>query len=322
MPLRPRTRSCTAVLAAMTSAILLGPMMYAARATDKISVAVIPIADCAPIYLGKAKGFFAAHGLDIELSTQGGGAAIIPGVLSGQVQIGFSNIPSLLIAQTKGLNFIGIAPGAASSGERGHDFSAIIAPGDSSINNAKDLQNKTVAVNNLNNIGDISVRASVRAAGGDPKTVKFIEVPFPDMPASIADHRIEAGWVVEPFLTISLAGGAKVVDWNLVDVAPKMMIAAYFTSDKYSKENPDIVKRFKIAILEVTRLCRRALGRSSSDHSDLYADHARDRRQDHAAKMADRDESSVDTGHGRARFAGWPDNQESGRCRAAALAME
>ena len=250
MPLRPRTKSCTAVLAAMTSAILLGPMMHAARATDKISVAVIPIADCAPIYLGKAKGFFAAHGLDIELSTQGGGAAIIPGVLSGQVQIGFSNIPSLLIAQTKGLNFIGIAPGAASSGERGHDFSAIIAPGDSSINNAKDLQNKTVAVNNLNNIGDISVRASVRAAGGDPKTVKFIEVPFPDMPASIADHRIEAGWVVEPFLTISLAGGAKVVGWNLVDVAPKMMIAAYFTSDKYSKENPDIVKRFKIAILE------------------------------------------------------------------------
>ena len=250
MPLRPRTKSCTAVLAAMTSAILLGPMMHAARATDKISVAVIPIADCAPIYLGKAKGFFAAHGLDIELSTQGGGAAIIPGVLSGQVQIGFSNIPSLLIAQTKGLNFIGIAPGAASSGERGHDFSAIIAPGDSSINNAKDLQNKTIAVNNLNNIGDISVRASVRAAGGDPKTVKFIEVPFPDMPASIADHRIEAGWVVEPFLTISLAGGAKVVDWNLVDVAPKMMIAAYFTSDKYSKENPDIVKRFKIAILE------------------------------------------------------------------------
>jgi NitT/TauT family transport system substrate-binding protein len=250
MPLKPRIKSWTAVLAAMTSTILLGPMMHAARATDKISVAVIPIADCAPIYLGKAKGFFATHGLDIELSTQGGGAAIIPGVLSGQVQIGFSNIPSLLIAQTKGLNFIGIAPGAASSGERGHDFSAIIAPGDSSINNAKDLQNKTVAVNNLNNIGDISVRASVRAAGGDPKTVKFIEVPFPDMPASIADHRIEAGWVVEPFLTISLAGGAKVVVWNLVDVAPKMMIAAYFTSDKYSKENPDIVKRFKIAILE------------------------------------------------------------------------
>ncbi len=238
------------MLAAVAAAALSAPTIDAARAADKISVAVIPIADCAPIYLGKAKGFFAKQNLDVELSTQGGGAAIIPGVLSGQLQFGFSNVPSLLIAQTKGLQFIGIAPGASSSGERGHDFSAIIAPGDSPIKNAKDLEGKTVAVNNLNNIGDTSVRAGVRAAGGDPKKVKFIEVPFPDMPAAIADHRIEAGWVVEPFLTIALSRGAKVVDWNLVDVAPKMMIAVYFTSAKYAKDNPDMVKRFKAAITE------------------------------------------------------------------------
>ena len=80
---------------------------------------MIPIADCAPIYLGKAKGFFDKQNLDIELSTQGGGAAIIPGVLSGQLQFGFSNVPSLLIAQSKGLKFVGIAPGVASTGVRG-----------------------------------------------------------------------------------------------------------------------------------------------------------------------------------------------------------
>lgn len=156
----------------------------------------------------------------------------------------------MLIAQTKGLQFVGVAPGASSTGERGHDFSAIVAPGDSPIQNGKDLVGKTVAVNNLNNIGDTSVRAGVRAAGGDPKQVKFIEVPFPDMPAALAEHRIEAGWVVEPFLTIALQRGAKVVDWNLVDVAPKMMIAVYFTSVKYANDNPDIVNRFKAAITE------------------------------------------------------------------------
>ncbi|MGB6797947.1 MAG: ABC transporter substrate-binding protein [Xanthobacteraceae bacterium] len=149
----------------------------------------------------------------------------------------------MLIAQTKGLQFVGVAPGASSTGERGHDFSAIVAPGDSPIQNGKDLVGKTVAVNNLNNIGDTSVRAGVRAAGGDPKQVKFIEVPFPDMPAALAEHRIEAGWVVEPFLTIAVQRGAKVVDWNLVDVAPKMMIAVYFTSVKYANDNPDIVNR-------------------------------------------------------------------------------
>ncbi|MGA9947350.1 MAG: ABC transporter substrate-binding protein, partial [Xanthobacteraceae bacterium] len=242
-------RSWICAFAALAAAALAGPISPA-RAADKLSVAVIPIGDCAPIYLGISKGFFAKQNLELDLSTAGGGAAIIPGVLSGQMQIGFSNIPSMLIAQTKGLQFIGVAPGASSTGERGHDFSAIIAPGDSPINNAKDLEGKTVAVNNLNNIGDTSVRAGVRAAGGDPKKVKFIEVPFPDMPAAAAEHRIEAGWVVEPFLTIALQRGAKVVDWNLIDVAPKMMIAVYFTSLQYAKANPDIVKRFKAAITE------------------------------------------------------------------------
>ncbi|HTV36411.1 MAG TPA: ABC transporter substrate-binding protein, partial [Xanthobacteraceae bacterium] len=248
MPITRRTYIST--LAAAGAASLAAPMITPARAADKISVAVIPIADCAPIYLGKAKGFFAKQNLDVELSTQGGGAAIIPGVLSGQLQFGFSNVPSLLIAQNKGLKFVGVAPGVASTGVRGHDFSAILVPGDSPIKSAKDLVGKTVAVNNLNNIGDVSVRAGVKAAGGDPKNVKFIEVPFPDMPAALADHRIEAGWMVEPFVTIAQSRGDKVVNWPLVDIAPKVMIAIYFASAQYVNANPDMVKRFKAAIGE------------------------------------------------------------------------
>jgi len=242
-------RQLISTAAAAGSATLLGPIR-GARAADKISVAVIPIADCAPIYLGKAKGFFAKQNIDVELSTQGGGAAIIPGVLSGQLQFGFSNVPSLLIAQNKGLKFVGIAPGVSSTGVAGNDFCATLVPGDSPIKTAKDLTGKTVAVNNLNNIGEVAVRAGVKAAGGDPKSLKYIEVPFPDMPAALADHRIEAGWMVEPFVTIARSRGDKVVDWPFVAIAPKAMIAVYFASVQYANANPDMVKRFKAAIAE------------------------------------------------------------------------
>ena len=121
MPITRRTHLAT--LAATGAVSLSAPMVSRALAADKLSIAVIPIADCAPIYLGKKKGFFAKQNLDITLSTQGGGAAIIPGVLSGQLQFGFSNVPSLLIAQNKGLKFVGVAPGVASTGVSGHDFS-------------------------------------------------------------------------------------------------------------------------------------------------------------------------------------------------------
>src|SRR5688572_3384274 len=74
-----------------------------ATATEKVTVGVIPIVDVAPIYLGKQKGFFSTRSIDLELVTAQGGAAIVPGVVSGQYQFGFSNVTSLIIAATKNL---------------------------------------------------------------------------------------------------------------------------------------------------------------------------------------------------------------------------
>jgi len=221
-----------------------------AAAADKVTVGVIPITDVAPIYLGQAKGFFAKRNLEVNLERAQGGAELIAPVVSGQREFGFSNVSSILIAQTRGLDLVAVAAGASSTGERGRDFGAIVARGDSPIRNAKDLVGKSIAVNNLKNIGDTSVKAAVRAAGGDDSNLKFVELAFPEMPPALDGKRVDAAWIVEPFLTITRAHGAKVVAWNLVDTAPNLMIAVYFTSGKYAKEHPDVVKRFKEAINE------------------------------------------------------------------------
>ena len=68
------------------------------RQPDKVKVGVIAIVDVAPIYLGKQKGFFTKRNIDLTLETAQGGAAIVPGVVSGQYQFGFSNVISLLLA--------------------------------------------------------------------------------------------------------------------------------------------------------------------------------------------------------------------------------
>lgn len=47
-----------------------------------------------------------------------------------------------------------------------------------SIETAADLAGKQVAVNTLKNIGDSTIRASARGAGGDPSSIKFTELPF------------------------------------------------------------------------------------------------------------------------------------------------
>ena len=87
------------VLCAFLAVPLLGGN---ARAADKVTVGVIPITDVAPIYLGVAKGFFTKQNLDVTLrprkaAPNGHAGADRP------AQFGFSNIGSLLIAQTRGL---------------------------------------------------------------------------------------------------------------------------------------------------------------------------------------------------------------------------
>jgi NitT/TauT family transport system substrate-binding protein len=216
--------------------------------TDNVTAGVIPIVDVAPIYLGKEKGYFSDEGIDLTLQTGTGGAASVPGVVSGQYQFAFGNVTSLLVARDKKLPLKVLTNGVSSVGVAGKDFGAVVVKKDSAITSAKDLAGKKVSINNLKNIGDTTIKASVRKAGGDPSKVQFVELPFPDAPAALQNNRVDAAWVVEPFLTQAISQGARPVAWNFVDAAPDLSVATYFTSEKMLAEDPDLVKRFARAM--------------------------------------------------------------------------
>ncbi|HEU4899770.1 MAG TPA: ABC transporter substrate-binding protein [Actinomycetota bacterium] len=221
----------------------------ASGGTQQVKVGVIPILDVAPIYLGKQKGFFSSRGIELTMETGQGGAAIVPGVVSGQFQFGFSNVTSLLIARSRGLPLKVVANGVASTSKDKADYSGVVTR-DDSIKTAADLAGKQVAVNTLKNIGDSTIRASVRKAGGDPSSVKFTELAFPDMPAALEAGRVDAVWVVEPFLSATLAQGGRLIASNYVDTAPDLTVAVYFTSEQLLRDNPDLAKRFTEAMNE------------------------------------------------------------------------
>jgi len=84
--------------------------------TTTVKLGLIPIVDVAPLYLGQQKGFYSKRGLKLSMSMAQGGAAIVPGVVSGQFQFGFSNVTSLMIAQSNGVPVKAVANGVASTG--------------------------------------------------------------------------------------------------------------------------------------------------------------------------------------------------------------
>jgi NitT/TauT family transport system substrate-binding protein len=215
---------------------------------DKVNVGVIAIVDVAPIYLGKQQGFFSKRNIDLNLQTAQGGATIVPAVVSGQYQFGFSNVVSLLLAQSRNVPVKVVANGVNSTGDKTKDFGGIVVK-DASITSAKQLEGKKVATNTLKNIVDTSVKQIVKTAGGDPTKVSFIELPFPDMAAALDAGRVDAMFVVEPFLSAALARGWKVIG-TYADVNPNLCVALYFTSTQMMTTKADLVSRFTEAMKE------------------------------------------------------------------------
>src|SRR4051794_39832183 len=122
-----------------------------------LKVGVIPIADVAPLYLGIKKGFFKQEKLTIKPQLAEGGAAITPAVVSGNFQIGFSNTISLLIASSKNLPVQIISQGVLGGKTEKDAWADLLVLKNGPIKSGKDLEGKTIAVNTLKNICEVTI---------------------------------------------------------------------------------------------------------------------------------------------------------------------
>jgi NitT/TauT family transport system substrate-binding protein len=215
---------------------------------DDVTVGLISILDVAPIYLGKEKGFFSDQNINLTLKPAEAGTETVPAVLNNDLQFGFSNVVTLLLAQAQGLPVKVVCNGINSTGADGADFGSLMVRGDSPIRSVADLAGKKVAVNVLQNVVELAVRASAVKADIDPGSIEYVKLGFPEMPAALADGRVDAAFVVEPFQQVVRSQGGRPIASSLVDIAPDLSVAMYFTSKQMVADNPDLVRRFTDAM--------------------------------------------------------------------------
>ncbi|HET8754914.1 MAG TPA: ABC transporter substrate-binding protein [Solirubrobacteraceae bacterium] len=213
-----------------------------------LKVGVIPIADVAPLYLGMEKGYFKDENLEIEPQLAEGGAAIVPAVVSGDYQIGFSNVTSLVIASSKKLPVQIISQGVLAGTGPDDAWDGVVVPKGSKITEPKDFEGASVAVNTLNNIGPLVMNESMEKAGADYTKIKYVEVPFPEMNAALEAGRVDAAWEVEPAFSGGKAAGGTAIMHPYEETEPNLTVATYFASKDYIAKNTDVVERFKRAI--------------------------------------------------------------------------
>jgi NitT/TauT family transport system substrate-binding protein len=218
-----------------------------------VKVATIPTAAAAPLFIAIDKGFFSEENLRIETQFAEGGAAIIPAVVSGDVDVGFGNTVSLFIARQKNLDLPLVAAGQIAPEEESKDETAVMVRKDSRIRDAQDLKGATIGVNTLQNISELSISAALDKAGVDPKTIKYIEVGFPEALPAISARRVPAAFFGEPFTSLAGKSGARVILRPFSAGTPNGQIGAYFTSERYVAEHRDVVDRFARAMEKANR---------------------------------------------------------------------
>ena len=161
------------------------------------------------VAFGIEKGMFRKQKLEIDLQPTQGGAATIPALVSGDIQIGGSNVVSLLLASSKDLPIRAIAGGTVAKAEGEKDFGALLAAKGKDIEQPEDLAGKTIAVNTLNNIAEVVVKAALEKQGVDPESLKLSEVPFPEMAPALDKGSVDAAFNIEPFVTQSVQAGRR-----------------------------------------------------------------------------------------------------------------
>lgn len=221
----------------------------AAGELTTVRVAALPIAETGALWAAIDEGIFEEHGLEIEVVPAQGGANAIPALLSGDIQFAIGQPFGPIRADLQDLGVVIIGDYADSLAE-GTDVNAVVALGDSGITRPADLAGKKVSVNTIGAAGDLTIRKAVQDDGGDPSTIEFVEVAFPDVPAQLEAGTMDAAWAPDPFRAMIVGGGGVSVVQPYQATIPGLSVLTSITSQALLDEDPDLVEAYSAAMAE------------------------------------------------------------------------
>ena len=220
--------------------------------TTTVKAGIIKFADTIPFWVADQQGFFKKRGLtNVQGVEMVGGAAIQPAIQSGQLDLGWTSVPSVITAKAHNFDFKFFAAGGSSVGPGHYANESMLVKQDSPIHRAQDLVGKKVGLNTLGNIAELEVRWWLDSAGVDPSQVKLVELNAvgPDEVPPLIQGRVDAIQVNEPTVTAALKKGGvrNVGDWSFL--APKhVFLAGWASTGKWLDDHPKTANAFAQAM--------------------------------------------------------------------------
>lgn len=217
-----------------------------------LTVAVVPAAGPAGLYIAQMKGFFAAAGLHVTIKPVTSGSDAIADLVHGSVDVDQGQWTSDLGAEAAGVVKLH-ALAAGNAGAPGVE-QLMVAPG-SPLHSVKDLGGKTIAVNALDGLPQFLTDSILTANGISPSAVHFVAVPFPAMGKALLAHQVDAAFMIEPFVTQAEDTTGLVTLFDLNDgPLPGLALTGYVTTQAWMARYPDTAAAFTAALARGQRV--------------------------------------------------------------------
>lgn len=212
----------------------------------RLRVGAIAFDPAGVVFYAQDQGFFDRAGLTVDVMPMTSGGAIAAAVVSGALDVGFTNVFSALTAYGHGIPVDILAPSTIYT--RGKPYSAILVAKDAPYRTAKDLNGKTVAVDGIKGLTQIATQAWVDKFGGDSTTLKFVEVPEPSIGAAIGQGRVDAGTLQLTNVDLTPDAPTRILGDPYEGIAPRFYPAVWFGTRPWVEAHREESRRFTAAL--------------------------------------------------------------------------
>jgi NitT/TauT family transport system substrate-binding protein len=237
---------------ASLAAVAAAPLRVRAQSAPRLRVGVTPTDVFAEAYYAAELGLFRKAGLDVDVQTFSSGAAAANAIVGGSLDIGVTTPLLLANGALRGVPFVIIAAGPVNTPKAPQSLLCVAKNGP--IRGPKDLVGKTVGLNVLRTVLELSLDAWLDKNGVKPSSVRRVEIVFSAMGPAVERGDIAAADIAEPALTVALKkSNVRALGDPNADIAPRYLAGAWFTTRPFAERNVDAVKRFAEVIYEAGR---------------------------------------------------------------------
>jgi NitT/TauT family transport system substrate-binding protein len=203
-------------------------------------------------FYASESGFFHQAGLNVEMTTFNNGDAAAAALAAGAIDISIQ--PPMQIAQgvARGISFTIIGAGALNTVAQ--PSAMIMVSKTSTINTARDLVGKTIAINALKSSSENLLDAWLAKSGADPTKIRIIELPSAQMAPALERGTVDAVEIFEPAFTVAMKRGNVRVLANPTDgMRNPYLQTAWYTTKQFAAQNPELLKKFVTVIYQTAR---------------------------------------------------------------------